>query len=90
MQLYREDEDWRHMHFMSADADDKVFRMLRKNLTNYYGQPEIDSGDVGGLTWFPDGHFMKARQLHHEEGGWTFFIERSHYLSVPLTLADIE
>ena len=46
---------------------------LYKLISEYYGQSEIDDG-VYGYTWFTDGHRLRLRPLHVDEGGWTFFI----------------
>ena len=64
--------------FVTNNPDESIMVSLQKSLTRYYGKPAFDDGEDGGCTWFPNGHFMKARHLHSlDEGGWTFYITRN-------------
>ena len=60
--------------FITGDTDHKIIETIVKKLTEYYGKPEIIDMPEEYYKWFPRGHFMQARPLHHDDGGWTFYI----------------
>ena len=60
--------------FITGETDHRVLDTIVKNLKAYYGAPEIIDMPEEYYKWFPRGHFMHARPLHHDDGGWTFYI----------------
>ena len=60
--------------FITGDTDHKIIETIVKKLTEYYGKPEIIDMPDEYYKWSPNQHFMQARPLHREDGGWTFYI----------------
>ena len=60
--------------FITGGTDHKILKTIVRKLTEYYGEPEIIDLPDEYYKWFPNGHFMQARPLHHDDGGWTFYI----------------
>ena len=60
--------------FITSETDHHVLDVIVKNLKSYYGEPEIIDIPEEYYKWFPRGHFLHARRLHHNDGGWTFYI----------------
>lgn len=79
--FYGKDEEAdivKEVRFVTSNPDESIMAALLKELSDYYGKPAIADVEDGGYTWFPDGHFMKARHLHSlDEGGWTFYIAKN-------------
>ena len=63
--------------FITSETDHHVLDVIVKNLKDYYGEPEIIDMPEEYYKWFPRGHFLHARRLHHDDGGWTFYIEKN-------------
>jgi hypothetical protein len=62
------------LKFVTGETDHRLLDTIVKNLKSYYGEPEIIDMPEEYYKWFPRGHFMQARPLHHDDGGWTFYI----------------
>ena len=75
--FYEKDSDDQRVSnvlFSTRNNERYIIKDLVKTLTAYYGAPEIIDIPDEYYKWFPRGHFMQARPLHHEDGGWTFYI----------------
>ena len=68
--------DVKSIVFITSRTSDGICLKVRKRLIDYFGEPDISDNDENGYTWFPDGHFLKFRHLHSDEGGWTFHMSR--------------
>ena len=71
-----ENEKVDNVILITSETGEDVIKRLVKKITEYYGNPEIEDSEERQYTWFPGGNFMKARPLHSDEGGWTFYIQR--------------
>lgn len=60
--------------FVTSETSRNVRTKILKRLSDYYGKPDINDGEDGGYTWFPNGHFLKLRNFHAIDGGWTFYM----------------
>ena len=60
--------------FISEETGEDIIDNLVETISNYYGKPEIEDPIDSYYTWSIGEHLMKARPLHHEGGGWTFYI----------------
>ena len=69
-----EEDIVKDIKFVTGETDHRVLDTIVKNLKSYYGEPEIIDMPEEYYKWFPRSHFMQARPLHHDDGGWTFYI----------------
>ena len=69
-----EEDTVKDVKFITSETDHHVLDVIIKNLKAYYGNPEIVDMPEEYYKWFPHGHFLHARRLHHDDGGWTFYI----------------
>ena len=63
--------------FITSETDHRILDTIVKSLKSYYGKPTIVDMPEEYYKWFPRGHFLHVRPLHHDDGGWTFYITRN-------------